>query len=387
MASDAKKLLFVINTLGVGGAERLLARLLAHLRSREPRFDLRVLTLLPSAHPLQPEVEACGGAVHHINRLSFDPRMWLGAARAVREYQPDLIQSFLWLSDNVAAWAAKRALAPKNQAPIPRVGSEMGDRQAWHGRPAPIRFFGRTIDRLLAFPGAAGFVANARFGAGRLAQWGYPSERVRVIYSGVATPPPPPAGWNARSFLAAPPGARLIGCAARLERLKRVDLLIRAVGVLRAEGRDAIAVIMGDGPERGRLEALARAVGGSEAPAARFAGAVAKPTDWFPFMDVCALCSDRELFSNAILEAMACGRPVVASRVGGMPEMIADGRTGLLFEAGDLAGLAAALRHVLDDPAFAARLGAAAREEAATRFNPDQTFESYRALYRELLTP
>jgi glycosyltransferase involved in cell wall biosynthesis len=88
-----------------------------------------------------------------------------------------------------------------------------------------------------------------------------------------------------------------------------------------------------------------------------------------------------DAFSRVILEAMAAGRPVVGTDVGGTPELIQDGETGLLVPRHDPAALAAALERLLDDPALAARLGAAARRRVETRFSPEASLERLVALY------
>jgi glycosyltransferase involved in cell wall biosynthesis len=113
-------------------------------------------------------------------------------------------------------------------------------------------------------------------------------------------------------------------------------------------------------------------------------GFVERPTDWFAFCDVVLSCGDSELFSNAVLEAMSVGRPVVATRVGGMAEMIEHERTGLLVPSGDSRALAHAIDRMLTDPELAARLGEAARRETLGRFSAARSFDSYVGLYRRL---
>ena len=112
---------------------------------------------------------------------------------------------------------------------------------------------------------------------------------------------------------------------------------------------------------------------------------------WLPNADVLALYAGADVvvspsvipdaFSRVVLEAMAAGRAVVATAVGGTPELIEDGESGLLVPRHDPAALAAAIERLLDDPALAARLGAAARRRVQTRFAPEASVERLLALY------
>ena len=97
------------------------------------------------------------------------------------------------------------------------------------------------------------------------------------------------------------------------------------------------------------------------------------------------LCSETEGLSNAILEYMACGLPVVATNVGGNPELVVEGETGFLYAPGDVEGLAKALGRLLADPALAARLGAAARARFETRFGLRRMVDETVAVYERAL--
>ena len=175
----------------------------------------------------------------------------------------------------------------------------------------------------------------------------------------------------------------------RLVARKGVAYLIEAVARL----PDTVLEIVGDGPERGPLEALVarlqiddrvRFLGkiSSDALAASYAGAA-----------VCVLPSvldargDTEGLGVVLLEAMHNGTPVVASRVGGIPDIVEDGVSGLLVPAGDPEALAGALRRVLGDPTLAQRLGEAGRRRVAERFSWDVIVERWEAVYASLLPP
>jgi len=165
--------------------------------------------------------------------------------------------------------------------------------------------------------------------------------------------------------------------------LKRVDDVVRIFARVRAERPDTQLVLVGDGPERPAAEALGRSLG--VAAGMRFLGETADLPQILRASDVFLLPSETESFGLAALEAMSCGVPVVASDVGGVPEVVVHGETGLLAPAGDVAAMAAAALRILADPALAMRLGRAARARAETRFPLEPAVDRYEAVYRQVL--
>jgi len=142
---------------------------------------------------------------------------------------------------------------------------------------------------------------------------------------------------------------------------------------------DAHFDLIGAGPERDRLRARAAASG--IAHAVTFAGHCDDIAARLADADVFVLPSRSEAFPNAVLEAMAAGLPIVASAVGGILELIEDGRTGLLVPPGDAAALSDRLCRVIAEPPLAARLGAAARVEAHARYSFDRMVGAFEQLY------
>lgn len=213
---------------------------------------------------------------------------------------------------------------------------------------------------------AAGAVAADRLREG----YGIPPARIATIPNGVDLlrfrPVPPDEGLRARLGLA---GRRVVLAPARLVPRKGVDRLIAALPAMRARHPDVLLAVAGDGPQRAALGAMAEAAGG--AGAVRFLGAV--PPAAMPALlalaDLVAIPlraepGEGDGLPMALLEALACGRPVVAGRAGGTAEAVTDGVNGLLVEGDDVAALAAAVTRLLDDPALAARLSAAAQDRA-----------------------
>lgn len=176
-------------------------------------------------------------------------------------------------------------------------------------------------------------------------------------------------------------GPRRILFLGRLEERKNVLGLVRAAAALRPEIPDLELVCAGDG-DREPVRRLAHAL---DLPV-RLPGWVSGPTKEALFAQADLLClpSFDEGLPMAVLEAMAHGLPVVASRVGGLPDLIADGRTGLLVPPGDAAALAEALGSLLRNPVRAAELGSAGRVAIQAAMTPGAVFAKLDALYAEL---
>ncbi len=190
-------------------------------------------------------------------------------------------------------------------------------------------------------------------------------ERIEIATTGSVDPAPVTAREvsAARRSLGIESSARVIGAISRLRREKGLDVLIRAVGQLTGAG-DVHLVIAGTGPEEPALRKLAAT---SPVPV-HFLGHRDDVRLWLEAMDVVAISSRRESFGRLTLEAMAAGRPIVATRVGGLPEAIVDGETGLLVPPDDVHALAAALSMMLHDSDAAGRHGRAARARFLARY-------------------
>ena len=167
-----------------------------------------------------------------------------------------------------------------------------------------------------------------------------------------------------------------------------MDNLIRAAYRLREQYRNVRLLIVGDGPIRADLEKLDAELqegnAGEESPVI-FAGARQDISRLLGAMDMFVLPSLNEALPIVILEAMAVGLPVVATRVGGVPEIVQDGATGLLVAPGDEAGLLAALNRLAEDTALRAKLANAGREQVRAQFTIEQMVRNLETIYEELL--
>jgi glycosyltransferase involved in cell wall biosynthesis len=228
---------------------------------------------------------------------------------------------------------------------------------------------------------------------------GVPANRIAVCYNGVDRQDfRPPADPSARRNVLPPPlraASLVIGTVAALRPEKDLATLLEAFarvqhGTLDGTRQQPLRenlrlVIVGDGPMLETWKSLAQRLG--IAPSCHFEPATANVADWIRAIDIFVLCSTSESFSNSLLEAMACGCCPIASRVGGLPEMIIDEENGLLIEAGDPADLAAKLDRVIRDDSLRARLGAKAADHAQAKFSVQAFVHNMEEIYLSKFRP
>jgi glycosyltransferase involved in cell wall biosynthesis len=209
--------------------------------------------------------------------------------------------------------------------------------------------------------------------------------KLRVVPNGVPVPATTPEGRAAlAASLGVDPGAELVvATLARLAPAKGIDVLIRSAALLPPLPRPVRFVVAGEGPQRARLAALARRLGVEAL--FRFPGFVPATGDLLALATLYAHPARHEPFALAVLEAMASGRAIVGSRVGGMPDQVAEGVTGRLVPPADPSALAAALAALLGDDAGRAAMGQAARARHAALFTLERCAEGIEALYLEAI--
>lgn len=219
-----------------------------------------------------------------------------------------------------------------------------------------------------------------------LADGGVPADRIELIPSTVdpARVAPGRARAEVRAELGAAADEVVVLALGALVPRKGLDVLLAALARLDPASRWRLW-IGGEGPERARLAELARAAG--LAPRVQLLGVRDDVGNLLGAADVFCLPSRAEGLGVAALEAMAAGRPVLATRVGGLADAIVDGRTGRLVEPDDPAALAAVLARWIADPLERERLGRAGPERVAERFLPEQMVRAYRKLYARILEP
>jgi glycosyltransferase involved in cell wall biosynthesis len=354
-----------------GGAQRQLAALAPLLRDRG--VEMHVVTRRAPGAPARECKD--GVAVRRLPapgpRALAGPVFAAAALTRVAALRPDVVHAFSLFSPSLVAIWAKRLLGVGTLCKVLR-GGRAGDVERLRGKPLA----GMRVRRLRA--AIDGLVAISDEIDAELDALGIPAARRHRIPNGVDTrrfqPAPPEEQARRRRELGLPAAPIVVYCG-RLVPEKRVDVLLEAWRGVEARLPGANLVIVGDGVE---AAALRRSAG----PGVRFVG---EADDVLPFLqaaDVFALPSDTEGSSNALLEAMAAGLPVVATRVGAATEVVAEG-AGRLVAPGDAVSLASALEAILTDPARA-RLGAAGRARVVSDYALAGVADRLVRLYREV---
>jgi len=227
---------------------------------------------------------------------------------------------------------------------------------------------------------ASGFVARRE-----IARMCIPEERVSVVYNGADVPPEAPAGPSLHERLGLAPGRPIVLTSCRAVAAKGVDVLFRAYdlvyGSYHGEQQAPLLVYVGAGEQLAQLEALRQSF--ASANSIIMTGYRTDAPELAAGADVCVIPSVwDDAFPLAVLEAMAQGRAVIASRVGGIPEAIDSDAVGLLVPPRDERALAQAIRTLLDDPARRVEMGRRARERIATNFRKDTQVSAITALLR-----
>jgi L-malate glycosyltransferase len=211
---------------------------------------------------------------------------------------------------------------------------------------------------------------------------GFPADAVDVIYNGIDPGPPPDAALRerVRRELGVEDAEFVVATVARLDPVKDLATLIQATAEMSGRHRTRL-VVVGDGPERGSLERLSADAGVRDRVS--FIGFRDDARQWLAGCDAYANSSISEGVSLTILEAMAAGLPVVATRVGGTPEVV-DDVCGRLVPARDPRALARALEELAAAPELRRTLGSAARRRVESRFTIARMVEDYANVYREV---
>lgn len=376
-ASRRTRLLFVIENERYGGGERAFARLMRGLDKGRFEVFAACLTGTEGSEAFVRELAGSARVIPLDLRRLVAPGVISGIKKIVRENGIEIVHS---------------------QGPRADFYSRLGARAAGRARvvstiAAPVeeydvgplkKFVYAAMDRLGASSVAA-YVAVAEHIKRKLVEErGLPAEKVVRIYNGVA---PELYRCSARDAAAAraacniPAGRFLAAAFCRLSPEKGLFTLLEAVALNAGSGIQYL--LAGAGPLEAELKARAASLGIEKDVV--FAGFVQDPVPLLCAADLVLLPSLREGFPVALLEAMAAGKPVVASRIEGIDESVEDGRSGLLVPAGDAPALAAAIKRISSDAAAAADMGRQGRRRAAENFSEERMIKAHQELYEELL--
>lgn len=359
-----------------GGAEKQLGILATSLDPS--RFRPLVVQLSPRGTVPLAEGKLGPARVFHLPTEKFYSlsgfRQVFRIARLARDEKVDVIQTFFEKAE-VMGWLARRL------AGVPVWVTSRRD-LGFKRKPVYDRIFretSRSCDALVAVCRAVKDETASREG--------FPASKIEVIYNAMedATLARALSSWPSRTELGLPTDGRLVGMVANFNfEIKGHHYFIEAAARVAWDRSDVQFVLVGDGELRDGCERQARDLGLAER--FHFLGKRGDVPAILAHLDVSALCSTSEGLSNVIMESMAVGKPVVATRVGGNPELVQDGVTGLVVSPADSAALAKAIGALLDDPARAGSMGAAARQVAEERFSVRSMVEAHEKLYHRLLT-
>jgi glycosyltransferase involved in cell wall biosynthesis len=214
-----------------------------------------------------------------------------------------------------------------------------------------------------------------------------PESKFRVIRLGIELDTRVSSDRKARAetrrVMGIPDERFVVGWIGRMTAVKRTDVVLNAFRALRDEGVDAVLCMVGDGPDRVAVEELAGELG--IVRHCLFPGYQEEVGPFFAAFDVFVLPSGNEGTPVTAIEALASGCPVVATSVGGVPDVVDDGVDGFLVEPGTVDGLASRLGELARDTELRTRMGAAGRERMQTRYSVDRLVDDMDRLYRELL--
>lgn len=371
MRNRPPRILQLITTLQPGGAENQLLALTRHLRGGNggaPRFEIEV-GYFKGTGSLAPDFAALGVPVHRLDiRGRLDPGCWRRTRRLVEDRRPDLVVTHLFKADVYGA-AAARAHG------VPVVSHKHNEDTYLLRFPWGLvgRRTARRARRIISISDAVTrfFVERAGFD---------PAPFVR-IHHGID--PPPAAAPVDRGAFGLPQDALVIGTVARLTEQKGLDILLRAAESLASTEPRFRLVVVGEGEDEAALRA--QAAGSGLAGVVHFAGFRSDVAAVLATLDAFVLPSRWEGFGIVLLEAMGQGAPIVATRVGGIPEVIRDGETGRLVAPEDPAALADAIADVWRAPDRTRAMVDAARRDLATRFSAARMAEETATVYNDAI--
>jgi glycosyltransferase involved in cell wall biosynthesis len=359
----------VLATGTVGGAQQHVVSLVRTLDRQ--RFEPHVVSLSDGAAARRIEAEGTPVTILHGRD---DTTAVTALADLLAELEPAVVHDHMYRAEVVGTLAVRRAVAMGLPRPFV-ISTVHSSRVRSASDRALLARLTPEMDRLIAV---------SRSIATKIDREGRRSAPVELIPNGVEiVTPDPDAAARVRRDLGVPLDVPLVGVVARMEPEKGHPTLLEAWPLVRRHVPDARLVIVGEGSRQAALQRHARRLGLLADPAVVFTGRRDDVNAIVAALDVAVLPSYREAQGVSLLEAMGMARPIVASRVGGIPEVVDDGVSGLLVPPRDRAALADALVRVLTDEALAERLGSAARDVVRERYCLDDMVRRIEGLYEE----
>jgi len=359
-AAKRLKVLHVDPERNWGGGEAQVFGLLSYLTSKGHRNDL--LTH-PESRLFAATASLQVGRYPMVVRNDLDLRAVPSVRRRIYDGNYDIVHLHTKRAHALSLWLSRGQRHPKY---IVTRRMDYPERSNWYTR----CLYNHRVD---------GVVAISQNILDGLVDAGVEPGKIRLIHSGID-----PSRFVAADSANGTPCDRItVGCLAVLEERKGIEFLLQAAGQLQSQGLQLRWLIGGNGTLRDTLEDRARALGIGDS--VTFLGFVAKPEEFLSRIDIFVMPSLFEGLGVAALEAMAAGKPVVATRIGGLAESIVDGQTGLLVGPRDGRAIADAVLKLIKDRSMARQMGLQGRQRVLEHFNLTQMAAQNEAYYYELL--
>jgi len=366
------KVLYLINALHVGGAERVIARTVPRLDKN--RYETIVCCLWMGGAAAD-EMEKAGVRVINLDaKNKLDLRILFRLYRLLKEHKIDIIHSFLFHANMLGRIVGRLAGVPVILSSERTM--EMEDKHQL------------LLNRLTACLADKIITVSEAVREFAITNIGIEPNKLITIYNGVDLSEfsrNPNREWieEARRELGIDPCHVVVGTVGHLEPEKGCEYLLQAAAQVSAQDGKVTFLLVGDGSQRTKLENLAQDLGISSNVI--FMGYRNDIPRILSVMDIFVLPSLYEGLPNALLEAMAASRPVVATQVGGIPEVVADGETGILVPPRDPGALAGAICVLLEDRERAREMGIAGRKQVERLFGIETMVAKTEVLYEELI--
>ena len=389
--SERTKILRVIARLNMGGPALHVAYLTAGLRERGYDTTLVAGSLARGEDSMAFVADARDVQIVRIDELGreISPLRDLVAtvrlARLIRRERPDILHTHTAKAGTVGRVAA--LLAGRRR---PRIVVHTFHGHVLRGYFGPVRsWFFLLLERWLASRTTALIAVSPQVRDDLVALGVAPPERFVVIRLGIElgerVAPEQNGRAESRRYLGIEPDRFAVGWIGRMTAVKRTDDVLVAFKRLRDEGVDAVLCMVGDGPDRQDLERRAHELG--IVRDTLFLGYQEDVAPFYAAFDALVLPSSNEGTPVSAIEALAAGRPVVATRVGGVPDVVQEGDDGFLVEPGATDDLADRLAQLARDPELRERMGRAGRERVLPRYAVERLVDDVDRLYRSLLRP
>jgi glycosyltransferase involved in cell wall biosynthesis len=355
-----------------GGAEHFARFVTLHLDPERYRRTLCVTRFADAeeeAH-VKAELEEAGASLLMLGRRRrTDLRAWTHLGHYLRHERVDVLHAHKFGSN---VWASVLRVVRPGMVTI-------AHEHTWSYEGQPLR---RLVDHYVISRRCDRFVAVSRLDRQRMIDVEHIDPQ-RIVVVPVGIPDLQPSGHDVRAELRISPDAPVIACVAYFRPQKALGILVEAASELHRRHPSLRVLIVGDGPERVSLERQIESLGLRDV--VLLLGRRTDVMDVIGACDVAVNCSDFEGTPLAVIEYMAAGKPVVATRVGGTPDLIEDGVTGVLIERRSPGALAAAVDELLARPERALAMGAKGQERQRADLTLDSSIRHIDALYRELL--